>query len=140
MIECFAISKKNDWYRNIWENFIYYTSHPRCFFWHFNSTIASAASVLPRIPFILCECQAMVLMLFSNASNHPPWEPPDVIFANEARVRKLAYVAYVRTPTFISVRMILDMCTLILTPIFTQQFVFTQQVFKIFLVLILLYI
>ena len=87
--------------------------------------------------FLLCEWQAMVLMLFSNASNHPPWKPPKVMFTNEARVRKVAYVAYVRTPTFISVRMILDMCTLILTPIFTQQFV---KGFKNFLVLILLYI
>ena len=52
------------------------------------TAIASAASVLFRIPFILCDCQAMGLMLFSNASNqktiYPPWEPPTVMFANEA--------------------------------------------------------
>ena len=33
------------------------------------TAIASAASLLFRIPFILCDCQAMGLMLFSNASN-----------------------------------------------------------------------
>ena len=38
------------------------------------------------------------------------------------RVRKLAYVAYVRTPTFISVLMTLDMRTLTRTLIFSYDF------------------
>ena len=42
----------------------------------------------------------------------------------------------IRLPTFIGVRMILDMCTLTWTLIFSQGFF---KVFKIFLVLIILY-
>ena len=50
--------------------------------------IASAASMLFIILFILCDCQAMRFMLFPNASDqkiiYPPWEPPPDMFAKEA--------------------------------------------------------
>ena len=49
-----------------------------------------------------------------------------------SRVWQLAYVAYVRTPTFIEVRMILDIRTLTRTLIFSPGFF---EVFKIFLIL-----
>ena len=53
------------------------------------SAIASAASVVFTILFILCDCQAMPsFMLFPNASDqkiiYPPWEPPPDMFAKEA--------------------------------------------------------
>ena len=51
------------------------------------------------------------------------------------QVRQLTYVAYVLTFTFIDVRMILDMCTLTRTLIFSLWF---YKVFKIFQVLIIL--
>ena len=51
------------------------------------------------------------------------------------QVRQLTYVAYVLTFTFIDVRMILDMCTLTRTLIFSLWF---DKVFKIFQVLIIL--
>ena len=54
----------------------------------------------------------------------------------EYRVRQLAYVAYVRTPIFVGIRMILDMSTLTSTLIFSLRFF---KVFKICLVLIILY-
>ena len=52
------------------------------------------------------------------------------------RFRQLAYVTYVRTLTFIGVSIILELCTLTHTPIFSQGFF---NVFKIFLVLFTLY-
>ena len=52
------------------------------------SAIASAASVLFTILFILCGCQAMRFMLFPNASVqkiiYPPWEPSPDMFAKKA--------------------------------------------------------
>ena len=52
------------------------------------SAIASAASVLFTILFILCDCQAMLFMLFPSASNkmfiYTPWEPPPFMFANKS--------------------------------------------------------
>ena len=52
------------------------------------------------------------------------------------RVRQLVYVAYVRTPSFIGVPMILDMRTLTSTLILS---LWCFNVLKIFLVLIILY-
>ena len=50
--------------------------------------IASAASVLFTIFFILCDCQAIGFMLFLNVSGqkiiYNPWEPPPAMFANKA--------------------------------------------------------
>ena len=52
------------------------------------SAIASAASVPFTILFILCDCQAMLFMLFLSASDkmfiYPPWEPPPAMFANKS--------------------------------------------------------
>ena len=55
---------------------------------------------------------------------------------DQDRVWQLVYVTYVFTPTYIGVRMILDMRTLTGTLIF---FLWFYEVFKIFLVLIILY-
>ena len=57
-------------------------------------------------------------------------------YFSELRVQQLAYVVYISTPTFIGVRMILDMRTLIRTLIFPYDFF---KFFKICLVLIILY-
>ena len=59
-----------------------------------------------------------------------------VKFLKHPRVRQLAYIAYVRTSTFIEVRMILDMRTLTRTLIFSHDFL---KFSKIFLVLTSLY-
>ena len=55
-------------------------------------------------------------------------------FRLELRVRQLAYIAYVRTPTFIII--VLDMRTLACMLIFSLSFL---KFFKIFLVLVTLY-
>ena len=52
------------------------------------------------------------------------------------RVRQLSYIVCIYIPTFIGVHMILDMCTLTYTLIFSPWFF---KAFKIFLVLIILY-
>ena len=71
------------------------------------------------------------LQIFLKNRFHSKWRPYLVL----TRVRQLAYVAYVRTPTFNDVRMILDMGTLKLTLIFS---LWLFKVFKIFLNLIIL--
>ena len=52
------------------------------------SAIASAASVLFTILFILCDYQDIKFILFLNTSDQKiiylPWEPPPAMFANKA--------------------------------------------------------
>ena len=57
-------------------------------------------------------------LLFSDSATHPPYSKLKRIAVCH-RVRQLAYVAYVRTPNFIGVHMILDMCMLTRTLIFS---------------------
>ena len=65
-----------------------------------------------------------------------PWHTDAQTSMSFCRVRQLAYVAYIRTPNFNGVHMILDMRTFKRTLIFSLSFL---KFFKIFLVFMILY-